>query len=80
MSKLRSGLEIKKAIIKSLKDSELSLSMLERKINTNNETILIHCKELEYFGIVEIIHHEKSKINGRPYKTVKLIEYGKKFN
>lgn len=77
MSKLRSGLEIKKAIIKYLKDSELSLSMLERKINTNNETILMHCQELEYLGIVKIINHEKSKVNGRPYKTVKLTEYGR---
>ncbi len=77
MKKLRSGLEIKKEIIKLLKEKDLSLRRLDIKLNTSSKTIQMHCKELEFLGIVKIIEHNKNKANGRPYKIVKLTKYGR---
>jgi len=71
----RGGLEIKKKILKILKENkEVSLGELERKTNTNNLTILNHIKELEYFGFVKTIKYDKSKHTGRPFTRVKLIK------
>ncbi|MEK6909337.1 MAG: winged helix-turn-helix transcriptional regulator [Nanoarchaeota archaeon] len=69
----RKGLDVKKKILQILKeDGETTLGELERKTNTNNITILSHLEELEYFGKVQIIKHQKSEKTGRPYTTVKL--------
>ncbi len=68
--KRRTALEI----LKLLKEKEMSLRELESKVNTNFQTIKTHIKELEYFGFVKVIKHEKNKINGRPFSTVKLIK------
>jgi predicted ArsR family transcriptional regulator len=69
----RKGLELKKKILQILKeDGETTLGELERKTNTNNITILSHLQELEYFGKVQIIKHQKSEKTGRPFTTVKL--------
>ena len=71
--KRRDGLEIKKKILKVLKENgETSLGELERKTNANNKTILNHIKELEFFDKVEIIKHKKSEKTGRPYTSVRL--------
>lgn len=71
--KRRGGLEIKKKILQILKESgEISLGTLERKTNANNLTVLNHIKELEFFGKINIIKHEKSEKTGRPYTTIKL--------
>lgn len=71
--KRRIGLEIKKMILRILKEnSEMSLGELERKTDTNNLTILNHIKELEFFGLIEVIKHKKSERTGRPYTSVKL--------
>jgi len=71
----RGGLEIKKKILKVLRENgEISLGEIERKTNANNITILNHLKELEFFGRVEIIKHKKSEKTGRPFTSVKLIK------
>lgn len=71
--KRREGLDIKKNILKVLKENgEMSLGEIERKTNANNLTILNHLKELEFFGKVEIIVHKRSEKTGRPYTSVKL--------
>jgi len=70
----RIALDIKKEILQLLKkNKEMSLRELESKINTNNKTIRSQVEELEYFGFVKIIKHEKNEINGRPYTTIVLI-------
>ena len=70
----RTALDIKKEILQLLKkNKEMSLRGLESKINTNYKTILVQVKELEYFGFVKIIKHEKNKINGRPYTSIVLV-------
>lgn len=69
----RRGLDIKKKILQLLKEKgELSLGELERGTNANNITILTHVEELEFFGFVEIVKHERSEKTGRPYTSVRL--------
>ncbi|MFA6550042.1 MAG: ArsR family transcriptional regulator [Candidatus Gracilibacteria bacterium] len=69
----RSGLIIKKEIIKCLKKEECVISQLERKVNTSDKVLKRHLAELEFLGIVKIIKHNKSSKTGRPYTTAKLI-------
>ena len=69
----RTSLDIKKEIIKVLKSyGEMSLRELDIKVNTNYKTIREQLMELEYFGKVMLIKHNKHKVNGRPYTSVKL--------
>jgi predicted ArsR family transcriptional regulator len=70
----RKALQIKKQILKVLKNKEMTYKDLERKINTNSETIKTQIKELEYLGFVKTTKHEKSKHTGRPFTTIKLIK------
>jgi len=72
--KRRIALDIKKKILSLLKEKEMSLRELETKVNTNFNTIKAQIKELEHFGLVKVIKHDKSKINGRPFTSVRLIK------
>ena len=70
----RIALDIKKKIIELLKEKgEMSIRELETKVNTNHKTMLAQIKELEFFGLVEVVHYEKNDVNGRPYTNVKPI-------
>lgn len=73
----KTGLDIKKAILKELKQKELSLRELETKTNTGYTSIKRHCKELEFLKIIELIRHKKSDANGRPYTTVRITNMGR---
>ncbi|MFA5125930.1 MAG: hypothetical protein WC462_02925 [archaeon] len=73
----KTGLEIKKSIIRQLKKKECSLRELETKVNTNYLTIRTHCKELQFFGFIEIKQVQMNKRNGRPYTNVNLTTNGK---
>lgn len=68
----RTPLEIKQEILKLLKGKEMTLRLLEKKIDTNPNTIRSQVNELEHLGFVETIKHEKSEHTGRPFTTVKL--------
>ena len=68
----RSSLEIKKEILKLLKGKEMTLRLLEKKVDTNPNTIRIQIKELEHLGFVETVKHERSEYTGRPFTTVRL--------
>jgi len=69
----RNALQLKKKILDVLsKNGELSLKELDRKVNTNNKTILSHIEELEFFDRVIVTKHKKSEKTGRAYTTVKL--------
>ncbi len=72
--KRRTALDIKKEIIKLLRKKEMSLREIETKVNTNYQTVKTQVKELNFFGFVQIIKHEKNKRNGRPYTSVKLLK------
>ena len=71
--KRRVALDIKKEILKLLKSKEMTFGDLEKKINTNCETIKTQVAELEYLGFVEAVKHEKSRFTGRPFTTIKLL-------
>ncbi len=69
----RKALEIKKKIIEILKKhGEMSLRDLETKANTNNKTIKTQIEELEWFGKVIVLKHNKNEKNGRPYTSIKI--------
>ena len=70
----RSSLEIKEKILLLLKSKEMTLRELEKKVDTNPNTIKTQIKELEHLGFVKTIRHERSENTGRPYKTVRLIK------
>ena len=73
MSERRKALDIKKEILRVLKEcGELSLRELDIKVNTNYKTIRDQVKELEFFNMVKVVNHEKNKKTGRPYTTVKI--------
>jgi predicted transcriptional regulator len=69
----RKALEIKKKILEVLKkEKELSLRELETKVNTNDKTLKTQIDELEFFGKVIKIKHDKNDVNGRPFTTIRL--------
>jgi predicted transcriptional regulator len=75
MSK-RDSFNIRKKILQILKNNPLTFAQLERKINTNSETIKNDCHELQFYKLINI----KEKIhpsNGRKSYEVSLTESGK---
>lgn len=71
----RKPLEIKKEILKVLeKHGEMSLRELDIKVHTNYKTIRDNVEELEYFGKVSVIRHQKNDKTGRPFTTVRLMK------
>lgn len=72
MYKRRKALDIKKQILKVLKEhGEMSLRDLDIKVNTNSQTIKTQIEELLFFDKVIVIKHPKNDKNGRPYTSVK---------
>ncbi|MBN2881364.1 hypothetical protein JXM83_04910 [Candidatus Woesearchaeota archaeon] len=75
----RKPLEIKKEILTLLKqENEISINKLQRKVNTNYQSIINNCEELEFFGFVKISRTDKDTVNGRDYLVVKST--GLKYN
>jgi predicted transcriptional regulator len=59
----RKHIEVLKTILKVLADRKThSYGELERKVNTNWQTIRDHCEELSLFGVIEINKENKIKI------------------
>lgn len=73
----RSGLEVKKAIIASIKRGARVMGQIERKAGISNRMLKKHLDELEFLGIVEKVTHPRHTQTGRPYRTVHLTEFGK---
>lgn len=70
----RKPLEIKKKILKILKAEGItSIKKLERKVNTNYQSIINKCEELEYFGFVKISKTKENSRNGKAYLIVDLV-------
>lgn len=75
MGNKRKPLEIKKEIIKILnQEKNISVKKLERKINTNYQTIINNCKELEYFGILKMKKTKEKSLNGREYLIIERVQ------
>jgi len=78
MKRYSTGLETKKRIIKALKEKPISLRKLETKLNIGYKPIKLHCNELKFLGIINIIKHKRNDRNGRPYKVARLTSQGMK--
>ncbi|HYD02858.1 MAG TPA: winged helix-turn-helix domain-containing protein [Alphaproteobacteria bacterium] len=74
----RASYEIRKEILLALKEEPMVYSKLERKIDTNPNTIKSHCKALEEDGFVKITKTEKDPSNGKPSYKVSLTPQGLK--
>ncbi len=69
----RRPLEIKKRILEILKkEGEVSVKKLEKKVNTNYQTILNNCEELEFFGKLMVREKSEHSRNGKKYLSVVL--------
>ena len=71
----RNSFDIRKRIISLLKDNTLTLSELERKVNTNSKTIKMDCEELRIYGIINIDKKKHSK-NGKLAYFMSLTSQG----
>ena len=69
----RTHKEVRKAILKALSDGkEHSYGDLERKVNTNWQTIRTHCKDFLLFDAVEI-SEDGVKIKKRGLEILKKL-------
>lgn len=75
--KRRIALDIKKKILALLKNNEISVRELETKVNTNHLTLKTQLNELEFFGLIEKVKHNRNDKNGKPYTSIKLTNRGK---
>ena len=71
----RSSFEIKKKILELTRE-EKTLAELERKINTNFNTIKSNCEELQKFGFLKIEKEKYHLKNGKPFFKIKITENG----
>jgi len=73
----RNSLKIKKGILYVLKDGKPhTFAELERKVNSNWETIRNHCKELEIFNIITIEKKTSHERNNKPYFEIMITKTG----
>ena len=73
----RTSLQIKKEILSLLQDGKPhSFAELERKVNSNWQTIRTHCKELEIFNCIRIEQKESHSRNNKPYFEVSIKKEG----
>ena len=71
----RKPLEIKKKILEILSsEKKISIKKLERKVNTNYQTILNNCEELEYFGFLKVSKTSEGSLNGKDYLIVEILK------
>lgn len=70
----RTRKEVRKAILEVLKDGkEHSYGELERRVNTNWQTIRDHCEELQLFEALEVSKGDKVKIAKKGREILKKI-------
>lgn len=66
--------EVRKSILQVLSDNkEHAFGDLERKANTNWQTIREHCKDLELFDAVTISKENRVKITKKGLELLKKI-------
>jgi len=66
--------EMRKAILKSIRDGkEYSYGYIERKANTNWQTVRNHCEDLELFDCVTISKEDKIKITEIGLKVLRKL-------
>ncbi len=66
--------EVIKAILRSLRDGkEHSYGYIERKANTNWQTVRNHCEILELFEVITISKEDKIKITEQGLKILRKL-------
>ena len=75
----RQSYEIKKQILRVLKEGPLKYSEIERKIDTNFNTIRNNCEELEDHDYISVKTIEKDPANGKPSHPVSITSKGRDF-
>ena len=72
----RTHKEVRESILQVLSDNkEHAYGDLERKANTNWQTIRDHCQDLELFGAVTINKENKVKITKQGLEFLKKIKH-----
>ena len=72
---LRVGdVQIKKDILKALRQKQRVMIELERKVNTSTAVLMRHLRELEFLGLVKLTRHKKHPQSGRAFTVVELAE------
>lgn len=73
----RKSIQIKKEILLNLQGGKsLSFAELERKVNSNWQTIRTHCTELKIFGCIKIKKRKHHSRNNKPYFEISLTKRG----
>ncbi len=66
--------QIKKDILKALRQKQRVMIELERKVNTSTAVLMRHLRELEFLGLVKLTRHKKHPQSGRAFTVVELAE------
>lgn len=70
----RTHKEVRKAILEALRDGKTySYGYLERKANTNWQTVRDHCEDLELFEAIEVSKEGKIKITKKGRELLKKL-------
>jgi len=74
----RNTYEIEKAVLSFLlKDSPLTASELERKVNTNPTSVRSAAEKLHIYGLVHKKHFLKHPSNRKPFDEFSITDKGK---
>jgi len=71
----RDSFAIRKRILFLLKEGPLTLSQIERKINTNSRTVKLDCEELAFYRLISI-EEKLHPSNGRSSFLINLTLNG----
>lgn len=76
MSK-RTPYEVKRAILRVLREKPLSYTKLQTKLSTNYDSVKNNCEELQMYDFVNISKGERHAKNGKPFYDVELTPKGR---
>jgi predicted transcriptional regulator len=73
----RNPLQMKKQILSALMENKsMSYAQLEKKVNSNWQTIRSHCKELEVFNCIDVKEMKSHTRNNKPYTEINITKEG----
>ena len=68
---------MKKQILSALIENKtMSYAQLEKKLNSNWQTIRSHCKELEVFNCIDVKEMKSHTRNNKPYTEINITKQG----
>lgn len=70
----RTAKKVRKAILQAISDGkEYAYGNIERKVNTNWQTVRNHCEELKIFDAIKISKNDKVKITRQGLELLKKL-------